>query len=48
MEGAGVAYTAGTNVYYAIDENNEGKWDCFGGASSPTATVDEVKSYLGI
>lgn len=43
-EGAGKSYTAGTNVYYTAN----GKWDCFGGASSPTATVDEVKSYLGI
>lgn len=43
-EGAGKAYTAGTNVYYTSD----GYWDCFGGSASPTATVDEVKSYLGI
>lgn len=47
-EGSGVAYTTGTNVYYVIDENGEYKWDCFGGASSPAATVDEVKEYLGI
>ena len=43
-EGAGKSYTAGTNVYFCAD----GMLDCFGGASSPTATVDEVKSYLGI
>lgn len=47
-EGSGVAYTAGTNVYYVIDENGEYKWDCFGGASSPVADVEEVKDYLGI
>ena len=43
-EGAGMTYTAGTNVYYTSD----GYWDCFGGSASPTATVDEVKEYLGI
>lgn len=43
-EGEGKSYTAGTNVYYTAN----GYWDCFGGASSPIATVDEVKSYLGI
>lgn len=43
-EGAGMAYTAGTNVYYTAD----GYWDCFGGSASPTATVEEVMSYLGI
>lgn len=43
-EGAGKSYTAGTNVYYTAD----GYWDCFGGATSPTATVDEVKDYLDI
>lgn len=43
-EGQGKSYTAGTNVYYTAN----GQWDCFGGASSPTATVDEVKGYLGI
>lgn len=43
-EGSGKVYTAGTNVYYTAD----GYWDCFGGSASPTATVDEVKSYLGI
>ena len=43
-EGAGKQYTAGTNVYCRDD----GLWDCFGGAASPTATVDEVKEYLGI
>ena len=43
-EGDGKPYTAGTNVYYTAD----GYWDCFGGATSPTATVNEVKEYLGI
>lgn len=43
-EGAGKQYTAGSNVYCRAD----GLWDCFGGAASPTATVDEVKEYLGI
>lgn len=43
-EGAGKPYTAGTNVYYTAN----GQWDCFGGTSSPSATVYEVKSYLGI
>lgn len=43
-EGAGKSYTAGTNVYYTAS----GHWDCFGGAASPTSTVDEVKEYLGI
>lgn len=43
-EGAGRSYTAGTNVYCCYD----GMLDCFGGASSPTATVGEVKDYLGI
>lgn len=43
-EGAGKFYTAGVNVYFTA--NNE--WDCLGGAASPTATVSEVKDYLGI
>jgi hypothetical protein len=43
-EGAGKSYTSGTNVYFCAS----GQWDCFGGASSPTATVSEVKDYLGI
>lgn len=43
-EGSGKSYTAGTNVYYTAN----GQWDCFGGAASPTATVSEVKDYLGI
>ena len=43
-EGEGKSYTAGTNVYYTAN----GQWDCFGGAASPTATVGEVKDYLGI
>ena len=43
-EGSGKSYTAGVNVYYTA----AGLWDCFGGAASPTATVGEVKDYLGI
>lgn len=43
-EGAGKSYTAGTNVYYTAN----GYWDCFGGAVPTTATIDEVKEYLGI
>lgn len=43
-EGAGKSYNAGTNIYCRSD----GLWDCFGGAASPIATVDEVKDYLGI
>ncbi len=43
-EGAGKSYTAGVNVYFCAD----GLWDAFGGASSSTATVDEVKDYLSI
>lgn len=43
-EGEGKSYTAGVNVYCRSD----GLWDCFGGISSSTATVDEVKYYLGI
>ena len=43
-EGSGKSYTAGTNVYYTADNY----WDCFGGSVSPTATIDEVKEYLGI
>lgn len=43
-EGEGKSYTAGTNVYYTAN----GYWDCFGGAASPTATIDEVRGYLGI
>lgn len=48
VNGAGLSYTAGTNVYYIIDEENKGKWNCLGGSASSTAMVDEVKSYLGI
>ena len=44
VEGAGKHYTAGTNVYFTSND----LWDCFGGSVPPTATVDEVKSYLGI
>lgn len=43
-EGSGKFYNAGTNVYYTAD----GFWDCLGGSASVTATVDEVKNYLGI
>ena len=43
INGTGLSYTAGTNVYYTADG-----WNCLSGASSPTATVDEVKNYLGI
>ena len=43
-EGAGMPYTAGTNVYYTAN----GYWDCFGGTTSPTASISEVKEYLGI
>lgn len=43
-EGAGISYTIGTNVYFTGD----GYWDCFGGSASVTASIDEVKSYLGI
>ena len=43
-EGAGMSYTAGTNVYWT----NSDEWDCLGGAVYITATVDEVKEYLGI
>lgn len=43
-EGAGKPYTAGTNVYYTDNE----QWDCFGGTTSPTASVGEVKDYLSI
>lgn len=39
-----LSYTAWTNVYYTID----GYWICLDGAFYPTATVDEVKIYLGI
>lgn len=48
VNGAGLSYTAGTNIYHIIDENGIGKWDCLGGAASTAATVDEVKEYLGI
>lgn len=43
-EGQGKSYTAGTNIYCCAD----GMLDCFGGASSPTAILSEVKEYLGI
>lgn len=44
VNGVGLSYTAGTNVYYTADKY----WSCLGGASSSTATVDEVKEYLDI
>lgn len=47
VEGAGIEYNAGTNVYYT----SGGKWDCLGGAATTkieTATADEVKNYLGL
>ena len=44
VNGNGLSYSAGTNVYYT----SSGKWNCFGGSSSPAATVDEVKDYLNI
>ncbi len=43
VNGYGLSYTDGTNVQYTVDG-----WNCLGGSSSPTATVDEVKDYLGI
>lgn len=43
VNGDGLPYAAGTNVQYTVDG-----WNCLGGSSSPTATVDEVKDYLGI
>lgn len=43
-EGEGRSYTAGTNVYCTAS----GEWDCLGGSVFPTATVSEVKDYLGI
>ena len=43
-EGIGKQYTAGSNVYCRAD----GLLDCFGGSASVTATIDEVKEYLGI
>ena len=43
VEGSGHYYAAGTNVYYTASG-----WNCLGGSASPTATVEEVKSYLGI
>ena len=44
--GQGVSYPAGTIVYYTVD----GVWACFENTkfSVDSATVDEVKSYLGI
>ena len=47
VEGSGIEYNAGTNVYYTSD----GLWDCLGGAATTkieTATADEVKNYLGL
>lgn len=48
VNGVGLSYTAGTNVYYIIDEEGNGKWNCISGSASSAATVNEVKSYLGI
>ena len=44
VEGEGVAYPAGTLVYYTVN----GLWDCFDGVKTDVATVEEVKAYLGI
>ena len=44
VDGEGVAYPAGTLVYYTKNE----LWDCFDGVKSDVATIEEVKSYLGI
>lgn len=44
VNGSGLSYTAGVNVYYTAD----GNWSCLGGVASSAATVDEVKEYLGI
>ena len=47
VEGAGIKYNAGVNVYLRSD----GLWDCLGGAATTkieTATADEVKNYLGL
>lgn len=44
VDGEDVQYPAGTLVYYTVD----GLWACFDGIKSDVATVDEVKSYLGI
>ena len=46
--GSGFTYAAGTNIYYVINEEGSGKWNCLGGVTTPTATVNEVKDYLGI
>lgn len=44
VEGEGVQYPAGTLVYFTVD----GLWACFDGIRADVATVDEMKSYLGI
>ena len=44
VDGEDVEYPAGTIVYYTVD----GLWACFDGVKSDVATVEEVKSYLGI
>lgn len=44
IDGEDVAYPAGTIVYYTVD----GYWACFDGVKSDVATIEEVKSYLGI
>ena len=43
-EGEDIQYPAGTLVYYTAD----GYWDCIDTFGTSVATVDEVKSYLGI
>ena len=43
-DGGNYTYPSGTNVYFTAD----GFWDCLAGTTSITATVDEVKDYLGI
>lgn len=43
-DGEGVQYPAGTLVYYTVN----GLWSCLDTFGSSVATVDEVKSYLGI
>lgn len=44
VEGEDIQYPAGTIVYYTVD----GLWACFEGIRVDTATVDEMKNYLGI
>lgn len=44
VDGEGIAYPAGTLVYYTVD----GLWACFEGIRTDVATIEEVKAYLGI